>query len=414
MRILKSMNLNSVDNPASESTVPQELIDRLIAEISELDGPPSPQVESALRAVPRHLFVPEVSMEQAYAEDAVVTKRDADGVSISSVSSPRIIAMMLDQLQVQPGHRVLEVGSGGYNAALLAELVGSGGQVTSVDIDPEVVERARRCLTAAGCASAVTVACVDGEFGCPERGPFDRIVVTVGAWDIPPAWVDQLAPGGRLVVPLDLNGVTRSVVFEREAGYLASRGYEMCGFVPMQGAGEQRAVLVRLHDDEVGLRLNVRQQVDADALRTALTEPRVAAWSGVLAGKGGRFDGLYLWFAMFLPGYCHLMARQSAVDSGIVAHAWPVGVPTVVAGGSFAYLTFRRVAGESDTYEYGVYAHGPDAATVADRMIGCIRDWDGNNAKANITVHPADTPDEHLPAGVVLNKRHARVTVSWP
>lgn len=408
------MSFDSGGIPCRDSAVPQDLIDRLIAEISDLDGPPSPQVEAALRAVPRHLFVSEVSMEQAYAEDAVVTKRDADGVSISSVSSPRIIAMMLDQLQVRSGDRVLEIGSGGYNAALLSELVGPQGQVTSIDIDPEVVERARRCLTTAGYDASVRVACADGEFGCPERGPFDRIIVTVGSWDIPPAWIDQLAEHGRLVVPLDLNGVTRSVAFEHEAGYLVSRTYEMCGFVPMQGAGEQRGVLARLHDDEVGLRLNPGQHVHAEALRAALTEPRVDAWSGVIAGKGGRFDGLYLWLAMFLPGYCHLMARQSAVDRGIVAHAWPVGVPAVVDGGSFAYLTFRRVEAVTDIYEYGVYAHGPDAEKVADRMIGCIRDWDGNNTKACITVHPADTPNDQLPAGVVLNKRHTRVTVSWP
>src|SRR5690606_3633947 len=92
------------------------------------------RVGDAVRAVARHVFVPGVALEAAYANDAVVTKRDGRGVALSSVSAPRLVAMMLEQLRVQPGHRVLEIGSGGYNAALLAELVGPAGSVTTVDI----------------------------------------------------------------------------------------------------------------------------------------------------------------------------------------------------------------------------------------------------------------------------------------
>ncbi|MGH3885395.1 MAG: methyltransferase domain-containing protein [Pseudonocardiaceae bacterium] len=101
-----------------------------------------------------------------------------------------------------PGHRVLEIGAGtGYNAALLAHLVGPAGKVTTVDIDSKVVRGARECLAAAG-YRGVSVVCGDGEFGYSDHAPYDRIVVTAGAWDLPPAWVDQLAAGGRLVVPL--------------------------------------------------------------------------------------------------------------------------------------------------------------------------------------------------------------------
>jgi hypothetical protein len=92
-------------------------------------------VHQALRAVRRHLFVPEVPLEEAYAvRSAVVTKRDPHGVPLSSASAPSIVALMLDQLDVRPGQRVLEIGSGtGYNAALLAELTGPTGQVVTVD-----------------------------------------------------------------------------------------------------------------------------------------------------------------------------------------------------------------------------------------------------------------------------------------
>lgn len=88
-----------------------------------------------MRAVPRHLFVPDATVERAYSNEAVVTHRDADGVAVSSSSAPGVVASMLEQLDVQPGHRVLEIGAGtGYNAALLAHLADPAGEVTTVDI----------------------------------------------------------------------------------------------------------------------------------------------------------------------------------------------------------------------------------------------------------------------------------------
>ncbi|MGH3932646.1 MAG: hypothetical protein ACRDTF_22035 [Pseudonocardiaceae bacterium] len=93
-------------------------------------------VEAAMRAVPRHLFIPDSPAERAYSNENIVTCRDAEGVAVSSASAPGVVAGMLEQLDVQPGHRVLEIGAGtGYNAALLAQLVGPAGQVTTVDID---------------------------------------------------------------------------------------------------------------------------------------------------------------------------------------------------------------------------------------------------------------------------------------
>src|SRR5262249_53872868 len=106
-------------------------------------------VARALLTVPRHAFLPDIAIDQGYRDDAIVTKRDRDGVPISSSSQPTIMAIMLDQLGVEPGHRVLEIGAGtGYNAALLAQLVGPAGEVTSIDIDEDVVERARAGLAA--------------------------------------------------------------------------------------------------------------------------------------------------------------------------------------------------------------------------------------------------------------------------
>ncbi len=396
----------------ADSAHAAQLRDRLTDELVAKGTIVSKEVEAAFRAVPRHLFAPGATLKESYAQDTVRTKRDEHGITISAVSAPRIQAMMLEQAGLRPRMRVLEIGSGGYNAALLAELVGEDGEVTTVDIDPEVTDRARNCLTQAG-YSRVNVVLADAEGGVPQHGPYDRILVTAGAWDIPPAWVDQLTEGGRLVVPLRMRGLTRSIVFGREGGHLASRGYELCGFVPMQGAGERRERLVLLDGDMVGLRVDDGQQLDADRLREALSQPRVQAWSQVTAGPGERFDGLHLWLALAVPEFCLLGAQREAVDRGIVAHAWPLGVPTAVAGGSFAYLGLRPVNPERQRFEFGAYAHGPDADSLAHRMIEHIQSWDGTSLNARIEAHPADTPDADLPDGHVINKKHTRVVISW-
>src|SRR5438067_11942811 len=120
------------------------LRETMLAQVRERGGATDPLVADALRAVPRHLFVPDVTVETAYRDDAIVTKRDADGHPVSSSSQPTIMAIMLDQLGVAAGQRVLEIGAGtGYNAALIASIVGAGGAVVSIDIDDDLVASAQ-------------------------------------------------------------------------------------------------------------------------------------------------------------------------------------------------------------------------------------------------------------------------------
>lgn len=128
----------------------------------------TPRVEAAMRAVPRHVFVSDAPIEAAYAHDGVVTHPGADGRPRSMASAPAIVAQMLEQLDVQPGHRVLEIGAGtGYNAALLAHLAGPDGDVRTIDIDEDVVDAARSGLADAGYGN-VHVVCGDGEYGHPR------------------------------------------------------------------------------------------------------------------------------------------------------------------------------------------------------------------------------------------------------
>jgi protein-L-isoaspartate(D-aspartate) O-methyltransferase len=163
-----------------------DLLEQLLRAVHDTAAP-ADRVMDAMRAVPRHRFVPDAPLTDAYADRAVITKRDADGTSLSCASVPSLVARMLDWLDVQPGHRVMGIGAGtGYNAALPAHLAGPGGHVTTVDIDEEVTARARRALDATGYERVEGVT-GDGSLGHPQNSPYDRIIFTVEAWDLPPS-----------------------------------------------------------------------------------------------------------------------------------------------------------------------------------------------------------------------------------
>ncbi|WP_246400776.1 methyltransferase, FxLD system [Jiangella mangrovi] len=326
----------------------------LVERLREQGAIRTERVAAAVAAVPRHLFAPEVTLAEAYADDIVITKRGPRGEALSSVSAPWLQALMIEQAGLEPGMRCLEIGSGGYNAALMAEVVGPDGDVTSVDIDADVVARARRCLTAAGTERVRVVHC-DGEDGAPELAPYDRIIVTAGAWDVPPAWRSQLAPAGRLVVPLRLRGLTRTVAFDRVGDLLVSRSHEMCGFIAMRGMGAWHDRTVPLQGEDVVVHVDHDMPVDPAALRASLGESRTERWSGVTVGPLEAFDGLQLWLATHEAGYGQLRSTRAEAARALVDPATP-WAPAFVDGASLAYHALRAVAPDTGTCEFGVYA----------------------------------------------------------
>ena len=185
-----------------------------------------------MRAVERHLFIPEVSLEEAYANEAILTKV-LRGTTVSSISQPLMVAEMLDMLAARPGDSVLEIGAGtGYNAALLAHIVGPGGRVTTVELDEDLAGRAQRALVAAGYPD-VQVLQGDGRLGAPSDRPFDRIIVTAGCERVEEPWARQLADGGRLVVPLAEQH--RAVALERTGDRLVEVADTPARFVALRG-----------------------------------------------------------------------------------------------------------------------------------------------------------------------------------
>jgi protein-L-isoaspartate(D-aspartate) O-methyltransferase len=182
--------------------------------------------------------VDDAVLDIVYSDEALITRLDGEGRPTSSTSQPSLVAGMLELLDLRPGMRVLEIGAGtGYNAALMAELVNDPGLVTTIDIQPDVVAATRRLLDASGYGD-IRVLCRDGAEGASEQGPFDRIVATVGCPDISWRWVEQLDPGGMMLIPLQHGGPSADPLVRlrpTDSGHLEGRVVAWSGFMPIQG-----------------------------------------------------------------------------------------------------------------------------------------------------------------------------------
>jgi protein-L-isoaspartate(D-aspartate) O-methyltransferase len=191
------------------------------------------RVLAVMAQIPRELFVPVESLAHAYLDGALPI------ASGQTISQPHMVAHMTELLELRPGMRVLEVGTGsGYGAAVLA---GLGCRVVSVERHPELAEAARDRLAglglALGFAEAVRVVVGDGSLGWPADAPFDGIVVTAAAPRVPAALPAQLADGGRLVVPVGMRGRQELMLVVRRGDSFEERACGPCVFVPLIGEG---------------------------------------------------------------------------------------------------------------------------------------------------------------------------------
>lgn len=395
---------------------PQALRDALVAKIDSLGTFRTEQVKDAFLTVPRHLFLPGIDLATAYAPKPVVTKRADDGTAVSSASSPNIVATMLEQLAAAPGHRVLEIGAAtGINAALLAEIVGPTGSVVTIELDDDLADGARAHLAEAG-YDQVTVVCRDGALGDPDGAPFHRIIVTAGAWDITTAWWQQLAPGGRLVVPIRLHGsgLTRSIALDRiEDDRMVSTNAAVCGFVPMRGAAEMGERHVRLADDII-LKLDADDLPDETALAKALTHPAHQRWTGIQVRHDEPAAHLDLWLATIQSdlSFGKLSVSSSARELGLADPALRWSGAALYDDGTLAYLTARPVS--DDTDELGIVTHGPDSSKVTGQVTDLLNRWSQTRpAQPVITAYPAATSDAQLEPGARVTRPDTRLTISW-
>ncbi|MEV6536264.1 methyltransferase, FxLD system [Streptomyces sp. NPDC051639] len=377
-----------------------------------------PLVQAALRKVPRHRFVPEAPMETAYHDGlAVVTVRESPQTALSSVSAAWLQADMIEQLRPEPGITVLEVGSGGYNAELLAHVLGERGRVVTVDVDPYVVHRTQRLCAEAG-SGRVTAVLGDGGLGAPGHVPakgFDGIMITHNASDIAPAWREQLAEGARLVVPLEMGGYTRSLTLVRRGDVLHCEHWTYCGFVRDRGAAARTAPAVTLAGGEVTVRWEDGEPGGTPGIEAALRGPRHELTTGLVVRGIFNFETLQVYAATTLPGFCRLATSKG---SALVAQQDAAGM---LSDSSLAYLTYRKVKDAPDPAdrltEFFIHSYGPAADELAERFADCVRTWDQHVRESGyppMTVHPAGTPNEQPPTGDVLDKPSARLVFQWP
>jgi protein-L-isoaspartate(D-aspartate) O-methyltransferase len=186
----------------------------------------SERVLEAMASVPRHEFVPPAQLPAAYEDRALPIGE------LETISQPYIVAVMTEAAAIRPGDQVLEIGTGaGYQAAILAYL---GARVYTMERNPELAEEARRRLARLG-YSGVEVITGDGSQGYPPAAPYDAILVTAASPRVPQALLDQLADGGRLVIPVGSRREQRLELIIKAGDRIIRSALDACQFVPLVG-----------------------------------------------------------------------------------------------------------------------------------------------------------------------------------
>lgn len=280
----------------------------------------SPRVEAAFRALPRANFAPPgTPLEWIYRDDVIPIKQQGD-IWVSTITNPGGIAAMLERLQIEPGMRVLEIGAAsGYTAALLAHLVGESGQVTTVEIDPELAQMARRNLDAHD-LQRVHVAHFDGSLGYPANAPYDRILLTVGAWDIPPAWHEQLTPQGLLLVSLWVRSIQRSFLFQRTPTGFVAQGAQAMSFVRMRGQAAGNEGKTRFGPENLlYAETDNRNTTHAEQLYALLQQQPQQHPTAIRLCAAEVLNGLVFYLAAHLPNFGSIGARRELTQQNLIA-----------------------------------------------------------------------------------------------
>ncbi len=322
----------------------------------------------------------------------------------------------------------------------MAHIVSETGQVVTVDIEEDLVEAAREHLAVAG-FDRVQVICTDGGYGYLEAAPYDRIILTVGASDIAPAWLAQMKPDGRLVLPLAISGQTQqSIAFERNDDHLISRSIHDCGFIRLRGASAPALINWVSLGPEPGLLMATveEQPLDADQIYAWLTGPNRDWKTGVEVALRDVFSGLGLWLSLHgLEGH-GLVARGDMVDRDIVPPlvssagfgGEPKSVSTGVLLGEGGLAALTRPPGQSaplaetvdpcifdSSFSLYVRQFG-SAKSLAQRLVEGIRAWDsaGRPSTQGLRVRGYPKHMDYAPTKneFIVEKKWTRLVLDWP
>ena len=378
----------------------------------------SERVARAFAAVHRHRFLPELALDEVYRDDAIPTKFE-DGIPISSSSQPAIMAIMLEQLRVEPGNSILEIGAGsGYNAGLLSHLVGPTGSVVSLDFDQDLVDSAASHLSSAGW-DQVRVVRGDGAAGYLPKAPYDRIVLTVAAADIPPSWSEQLKPDGLLLLPLTLvAGLQKSVALQRRGDRWESISMRNCGFMPLRGELSDLDRQLPLAEG-IGLAFEAPRRVDTERVLAWLRSTPAITDTGLIASLEESWGGLRFWLALADPSFAALNVQAPPSDLP--------DPPVLLGRGRGGRTSFMASCGMLDeegialldrdqhSGRLTVRAYGRGAAAAA-RLESVVQLWDSrgrpDSERIRITVLAAADHYEPGPGETILQRRLSKLVIS--
>ncbi len=362
-----------------------------------------PALEAAFLAVPRHFFLPDVSLDYAYADEAVPVKRDADGSVLASASQPSMIALMLRQLRLRPGDNVLEIGAGtGYNAAIMQHIVGRDGTVTSIEIDPQVAQQARLNLQRAGLGE-VNVVDADGAMGYPVRAQYDRIIATAAVWDIPTAWVKQLKTSGVLVAPVGgAAQYSAAFTFEPDGSLYSPRNIP-CRFLALRGMAAGPAIYQRLSAADMTLVSDNISRLDSVAVHVLLSEDEELNYLGLPLTAGDYWQG-------FLP-YLELNAPDDYLFAGYLvadnqqAYGLEGSGFALIGPGSACFVPFQ---GDGDVHCFG-------SADAFMALRAALEAWDAagrpGSDRLRIRLLPAKSGVTAPPGGKVFHRRYHNLLI---
>jgi methyltransferase of FxLD system len=351
------------------------------------------RVEAAFRNVPRHLFLPDLALEEVYSDKAIVTKTD-NGDPVSSSSQPAIMAVMLEQLGLEEGDNVLEIGAGtGYNAALMSSLVGPSGHITTVDIDTDVVAFARQNIDRASFPD-VQVVNGDGGLGYPPSAPYDALIATVGVWDLSPYWIDQLKEGRSLVAPLSFNTIQFTIGFDKVGEVLTSFNIRPCAFMRLRGAFAGPETYVEMDGLIVGVEDPAR--TDLESLRRLLKSPPHECQLPHLPPESGR--SLIHYMALRGQDMVSLSdARRKTINCEF-------GLGLMKGNSSLIVLSF----GSENWQDVSPSARIFGDESAAARLEEMTADWKASGqpdlALTQITAAPVGSRSAH-PGGLMIHKK---------
>jgi protein-L-isoaspartate(D-aspartate) O-methyltransferase len=189
-----------------------------------------PEVISAIMNVPRHFFVPESIEDASYLD-----RPQKIGLN-QTISAPHMVGIMVEKLDLKPGHKVLEVGGGsGYHAAVVAQIVGKEGHVYSIEYLEGLAQWGRENIKKSGYEDIVTIIQGDGSLGYPNEAPYDRIYVTAASPEVPPPLMEQLKDKGKLLIPSGGRYYQTLMFYEKKGNKIVKKDFGGCVFVPLRG-----------------------------------------------------------------------------------------------------------------------------------------------------------------------------------